>query len=101
MHPGDASQTDNLPMYHYDDDGETQLSPCAEIYLTEKGGRKLFGQGLIALWSVKNLDAVKLSDFNALTSAINCPIYGVHFNHRSSWPAGMTDHFNQKQGSHS
>ena len=68
MHPGDADQTDNLPRYYYDDDGETQLLPCAEIYLTEKGGRKLSGQGLIALWSVKNLDSVRSSDFNALSA---------------------------------
>ena len=68
MIPADASQTDNLPMYYYEDDGETQLMPCAEIYLTEKGGRRLTEQGLIALWSEKNMDAVRSSDFNALAA---------------------------------
>ena len=68
MYPGDASQTDNLPLYYYEDDGETLLMPCAEIYLTEKGGRKLSEQGLIALWSVKNMDSVRSSDFNALSA---------------------------------
>ena len=68
MRPGDANQTDNLPMYYYEEDGETLLMPCAEIYLTEKGGRKLSEQGLMALWSVKNMDAVRSSDFNALSA---------------------------------
>ena len=68
MHPGDANQTDGLPMYYYDDDGETWLMPCAEIYLTEKGGRKLSEQGLITVWSVKDMDAVRSSDFNSLSS---------------------------------
>jgi len=67
MYPGDVGQTDNLPAYYYQDDGETQLMPCAEIYLTEKGGRKMSEQGLIAIWSVKNMDSVRSSDFNALS----------------------------------
>ena len=68
MYPGDASQTDNLPLHYYEDDGETLLMPCAEIYLTEKGGRKLSEQGLIALWSVKNMDSVRSSDVIALSA---------------------------------
>lgn len=68
MHPGDVKQTDGLPMFYYDDEGETVLMPCAEIYLTEKGGRKLSSQGLIAIWSVKDRDAVISGDFNALSA---------------------------------
>ena len=68
MQPKDVNQTDNLPMCYYEDAGEVQLMPCAEIYLTEKGGRKLSQRGLIALWSVKNMDAVRSSDFNALSA---------------------------------
>ena len=68
MQPDIASQTVNLPMYFYEDDGETLLLPCAEIYLTEKGGSKLFERGLIALWSVKNKDALRSSSFNSLSA---------------------------------
>lgn len=66
MIPGEASQTDGLPMAYREDDGEKMAMPCAEIYLTEKGGRKLADQGLIALWSVRNADAVRSSDFGSL-----------------------------------
>lgn len=64
----DSTQTDKLPMYYFDEDGEIQSMPCAEIYLTEKGGRRLSEQGLIPLWSVKNSDMVKSSSFNALSA---------------------------------
>jgi len=68
MQPGEAHQTENLPMYYFEQDGETALFPCAEIYLTEKGGQRLSGQGLIPLWSVKNADTIRSSDFNALAA---------------------------------
>ena len=68
MNPGEAAQTNNLPMYYYDDEGESELMPCAEIYLTEKGGRKISEAGLISLWSVKNRDTLVSSDFNSLAA---------------------------------
>ena len=67
MVPGETSQTDGLPMAYYQDDGEKTAMPCAELYLTEKGGRKLADRGLIALWSVRNADAVRSSDFGSLS----------------------------------
>ena len=68
MRPSEFSQTDRLPMYYYDDGDETVLMPCAEIYLTEKGGHKLSASGLIPVWSVKNMDAVRSSDFRSLAT---------------------------------
>jgi len=67
MRPGEASQTDSLPMYYYADEGEMVLMPCAETYLTEKGGKRLAAQGLMPVWSVKNMDAVRSSDFASLS----------------------------------
>ena len=75
MQPTMASQTDNLPMYFYEEDGVSLLLPCAEIYLTEKGGRKISGKGLMALWSMKNVDTIRSSDFNSLSIEDN-PIKG-------------------------
>jgi type VI secretion system protein ImpC len=71
MRPAEASQTDRLPMYYYDDEGETVLMACAEIYLTEKGGNRLSNQGLMAVWSVRNMDAVRSSDFGSLATGNN------------------------------
>ena len=61
-------QTDNLPLHYYDDDGEQMIKPTAEIHLTERGGKQLQQRGLIALWSVKNSDAVRSSDFSSLAN---------------------------------
>jgi type VI secretion system protein ImpC len=68
--PGEYIRSENLPAYYYDDeDGETVMMPCAEIYLTEKGGKQLSSQGLITLWSVKNQDAISSSGFQSLSSS--------------------------------
>lgn len=66
MNPADARQIDRLPLHYYKDEGETIAKPCAEIQLTEQGGRRILQQGLIPLWSVKNTDSIRSSDFNSL-----------------------------------
>jgi len=55
-----------LPIHHYSVIGEKVSKPCAEIQLTEQGGRKILQQGLIPIWSVKNSDSVRSSDFCSL-----------------------------------
>lgn len=66
MNPVDASQVDRLPLHYYKDEGESVAKPCAEIQLTEQGGRRILQHGLIPLWSVKNSDSIRSSDFNSL-----------------------------------
>lgn len=66
MQPGEEYQTDNLPLYFYDKDGETINLPVAEILLTERAGNKISGQGLMPLWSVKNSDSIRSSDFRSV-----------------------------------
>jgi len=66
MEPAAASQLESLPLHYYKIEGETIAKPCAEIQLTEQGGRRILQQGLIPLWSVKNSDSIRSSDFNSL-----------------------------------
>ena len=66
MDPLGASQVDKLPLHYYTEDGETVAKPCAEIMLTEQGGRRILQNGLIPLWSVKNSDSIRSRDFNFL-----------------------------------
>ncbi len=66
MDPTEAGQVDHLPLHYYQEDGETVAKPCAEILLTERGGQRLRQLGLIALWSVKNRDCIRSSDFHSL-----------------------------------
>jgi type VI secretion system protein ImpC len=66
MQPGEVYQTEGLPVHYYTEDGETVSKPVAEILLTEKGGELLSQQGLMPLWSVKNSDAIRSSDFRSV-----------------------------------
>lgn len=64
--PTTDTQLDQMPLHVYQADGETAIKPCAEIQLTEQGGRRMIRQGLIPLWSVKDRDAVRSADFHTL-----------------------------------
>ena len=66
MKPGEVYQTDNLPLHYYKEDGETVTKAVAEIYLTERGGEMLSANGLMPVWSVKNMDSLRSSDFRSL-----------------------------------
>lgn len=61
-----VSQTDNLPVHYYMEEGETVGKPVAEILLTERGAEILSKQGLIPLWSVRNADSVRSADFRSI-----------------------------------
>lgn len=66
MQPAEVYQTDQLPVHYYQEDGETVGKPVAEILLTEKGGEIIRQQGLISLWSVKNMDAIRSTDYRSI-----------------------------------
>ena len=64
--PGESSQINNLPAHTYKEDGEIELKPCAEIYLTEKAGERLLENGLLPVWSILRSDSVRLGPFSSL-----------------------------------
>ncbi|MDH5446310.1 MAG: type VI secretion system contractile sheath large subunit [Gammaproteobacteria bacterium] len=66
MNPADAHQIERLPLHFYIEEGEQTAKPCAEVQLTEQGGRRVLQQGLIPLWSVKNKDSIRSGDFHSL-----------------------------------
>lgn len=66
MQLGDVFQTDNLPVHYFQEDGETVNKPVAEIMLTEKGGEILNNNGLISLWSVRNMDCIRSTDYRSI-----------------------------------
>lgn len=66
MQPGEEFQSDKLPVHYYQEEGEIVSKPVAEILLTERGGERLHQQGLTPLWSVKNMDAVRSTDYRSV-----------------------------------
>jgi type VI secretion system protein ImpC len=64
--PGVVQELDGLPLYVYQEAGESQVQPCAEAWLTDRASEAILGQGLMPLLSVKGRDAVRLSRFQSL-----------------------------------
>jgi type VI secretion system protein ImpC len=58
---------EDLPIHTFDQAGQTQVKPCAEIALTDTGAGKIIAQGLIPLWSVKNTDRIHSGDFHSIS----------------------------------
>jgi type VI secretion system protein ImpC len=61
---------ERLPMYTYEQDGETIYQPCAEVLLTQNACEKLMEYGLMPLISYKNTDHVKLARFQSISDPI-------------------------------
>lgn len=67
MTPREVYQTDGLPLFYYQDEGETVAKAVAEIYMKERGGEIINSQGLISLWSVKNADSIRSVDYQSIS----------------------------------
>ena len=57
-----------LPVHTYKVDGESELKPCAEIALTERGGSFIRNQGLSPLWSIRGTDRVRVGPCHSLAT---------------------------------
>jgi type VI secretion system protein ImpC len=64
--PGVVQEIDGLPLYVYQEAGESYMKPCAEAWLTDRAAEAILGQGLIPLLSVRGRDAVRLVRFQPL-----------------------------------
>lgn len=64
---GDAliRDIDRLPIYHYVDDGEKKMKPCAESLMTEAISEKLLENGLMPLISFKDSDRVRIASYRS------------------------------------
>jgi len=58
----------NLPIYLYQEDGETKTKPCAEIVLTEGMLETLLEAGLMPLISFKDSEKVRMARFQPVSS---------------------------------
>lgn len=67
--PGEVNEIDNLPVHVYEDEGDKETKPCAEILLTEKGAEIIKNHGIIPVWSIKQQDKVRIGPMISLHSA--------------------------------
>jgi predicted component of type VI protein secretion system len=66
--PGMVQDISNLPVYAYEDDGESKAFPCAEIELTEETAEALMDEGFMPLAAIRNSDVVRLVRFQSVAA---------------------------------
>lgn len=59
---------DRMPLFHYVEDGEKKLKPCAESLMTEAISEKLLENGLMPLISFKDSDRVRIASYRSAAS---------------------------------
>ena len=64
--PGVLDQLGGLPVHAFKKDGESEMKPCAEAWLTDRAAERISGEGLMSLRSVKGSDAVQLFRFQSV-----------------------------------
>jgi type VI secretion system protein ImpC len=78
MRSGVHAQIEGLPLHVYEQDGESELKPCAEALLTEDAAERILENGLMPLVSVKERDAIRLMRFQSIADPLR-PLAG-HWN---------------------
>ena len=71
MRPGTHSELDGLPLHVYQQDGDSELKPCAEALLTERAAGKMLENGLMPLVWLKGQDAVRLVRFQSMAEPLS------------------------------
>lgn len=66
MEPGDHVDLGNLPAYHFKEDGESRLQPCAELLLSESTMVAMLDAGLMPLISYRNQNTAVLGRFQSI-----------------------------------
>lgn len=61
-----AGELDDLPVHKFTKDGETQIKPGAEVWLSERTGDRISGQGFMPLLSIKGRGAVRLASLQSI-----------------------------------
>ncbi len=63
---GTGGQIGGLPVHSFKADGETQTTPCAEAWLTDKAGDALLARGLMPVLSFRGRDSVLLVSLRSI-----------------------------------
>jgi type VI secretion system protein ImpC len=73
--PGVTRKIDGVPLHTVEIDGEMHAQPCAEVLLTDREIDTILEEGLMALASMKNRDAVMLVRFQSIADPL-APLAG-------------------------
>ena len=68
MQAGGFLELSDLPIHNYQREGEKQVKPSAEAFLTDRAGSKIQDRGVIPLLSIKGRDAARFAGFHSISS---------------------------------
>ena len=68
MEAGGFLELSDLPIHNYQREGEKQVKPSAEAFLTDRAGSKIQDRGVIPLLSIKGRDAARFAGFHSIAS---------------------------------
>ncbi len=66
MAPGDRLDIEDLPAFTFEVDGERQMLPCAEAWISERAGEVILKQGVMPLLSHRTRNMVRVMRFQSL-----------------------------------
>jgi type VI secretion system protein ImpC len=68
LESGEAGEIAGLPVHQFTWDGETQVKPCAEAWLSDRAAEAILRQGIMPVLWVRGRDAVQLPTLRALSN---------------------------------
>jgi predicted component of type VI protein secretion system len=66
---GEPGDIEELPVHKFEHEGEKQVKPCAEAWLSDRAGERIRSKGLIPVLSIKHRDAVRVLTLQGLSGA--------------------------------
>jgi type VI secretion system protein ImpC len=66
LRPGAVQEIESLPLHVYKEEGESRVTPCAEVLLTERAAEMILDKGFMPLLSLRNRDVIRLARFQSL-----------------------------------
>jgi type VI secretion system protein ImpC len=66
LRPSDSLEIDGLPLHIYEQDGSSEIKPCAEVLLTLRAAKQIIDRGLMPLLSLKDSDTIRLGMFQSI-----------------------------------
>lgn len=70
LRPGEFRDVDGLPLHVFEEEGESNIKPCAEALLTERAADRILETGLMPILSVRGRDTVRLVRFQSISSPV-------------------------------
>jgi type VI secretion system protein ImpC len=74
-----GGEVSGLPIHKFTSDGETQVKPCAEAWLSERAAEAILSHGIMPVLSVHGRDAVQLLTLRALSDPPRPLAVGLEF----------------------